>query len=217
MAQFSSFGSRNLFRMRVPISIASLWPGLSQAWILGSLRGLGLAIAFGMALNLALVSSLVWPQWPIVGGPAGATAVAAWVCVLGLWVLGLIWTQRTWLRLCPPSAVADPQIEEWFREAQIHYLKGHWIEAETLLARLLARQPADSEARLLLASVQRRARQWSQARKTLNELREQSTAARWQREIEIELSQLAELEQTEPTTETTASSDVQQAPIRHAA
>jgi thioredoxin-like negative regulator of GroEL len=167
-------------------------------------------------LNLALVSSLVWPQWPI-GSQAGVTAMMAWVCVLGLWVLGLTWTQRTWPRLCPPGTAVDPQIDEWFREAQIHYLKGHWIEAETLLARLLVRQPADAEARLLLAAVQRRAKQWTQARKNLNELREQSTGGRWQREIEIELSQLAELEQADLAGETTASSDVQQPSIRRAA
>ena len=52
--------------------------------------------------------------------------------------------------------MADPQLDDWFREAQHEYLKGHWIAAETQLTRLLARQPADAEARLLLASLQRR-------------------------------------------------------------
>jgi hypothetical protein len=86
----------------------------------------------------------------------------------------------------------DPQIDDWFREAQHEYLKGHWIAAETMLTRLLSQQPADTEARLLLASVQRRSGARSQARQTLIEL--QPVAARWQWEIDAELSQLADLE-----------------------
>ena len=178
--------------MRPVVWIACLWPGLLQAWKLGSLRGLGLAAVFAAALNLALVSSCVWPRWPIANLPAGTTAAIAWLSVLGLGILGLRWTAQSWSQLCPPKLKADPQIDEWFREAQHEYLKGHWIAAETLLTCLLARQPADSEARLLLASLQRRTGARSQARQTLTEL--QPAAARWQWEIEAELARLSELD-----------------------
>jgi len=178
--------------MRFVVWIACLWPGLIQAWRLGSLRGLGLAAVFATALNLALVSSLVWPRWPIASFPAGTTAAIAWASVLGLWIVGLRWTGQGWSKLCPPKPKSDPQLEDWFREAQHEYLKGHWIAAETLLTRLLARQPADVEARLLLASVQRRRGARSQARQTLTEL--QPVAARWQGEIDAELRQLTEVD-----------------------
>jgi hypothetical protein len=178
--------------MRPLVSIACLWPGLIQAWRLGSLRGLGLAAAFAAALNLALVSSFVWTRWPITGLPTGTTSGIAWVSVLGLWILGLRWTAQSWSQLCPPKPKSDPQIDDWFREAQHEYLKGHWIASETMLTRLLARKPADAEARLLLASVQRRSGARSQARQTLTEL--QPVAARWQWEIDAELTQVAELE-----------------------
>jgi hypothetical protein len=178
--------------MRPLLWIACLWPGLPQAWRLGSLRGLGLAIAFAAGLNLALVCSLVWPRWPIASLPAGSAAAMGWVWVLSLWIVGVRWTAGTWRTLFPPNPAADPQIDDWFREAQHAYLNGHWIEAEGLLTRLLARQPADAEARLLLASVQRRSKQREQAQRTLTEL--QLTAPRWQREIETELKQLADLE-----------------------
>jgi hypothetical protein len=160
--------------------------------MLGSLRGLGLAAVFAAALNLALVSSFVWPRWPVASLPAGTTAAIAWLSVLGLWILGLRWTTQSWSQVCPPKPKTDPQLDDWFREAQHAYLKGHWIAAEALLTRLLARQSADIEARLLLASVQRRTGAWKQARQTLTEL--QPVAARWQWEIEAELKHLTELE-----------------------
>jgi hypothetical protein len=182
--------------MRPLVCLACLWPGLVQAWKLGSLRGLGLAAAFTAALNLALVCSLVWLRWPLASLPAGSTAAALWVSVLGLWILGIRGTVRDWPRLCPPKPQADPQLDDWFREAQHAYLKGHWIAAESLIARVLARQPADAEARLLRASIQRRMKLPSQARQTLTEL--QPVAAKWHREIAAELEQLTELE--EPNT-----------------
>lgn len=188
--------------MRLALWIACLWPGLPQAWRLGSVRGLGLAIAFAAGLNLALVCSLVWPRWPIASLPAGSTAAIGWVWVLGLWIVGIRWTAGTWRELCPPKAAADPQIDDWFREAQHEYLKGHWIAAESLLTRLLARQPADVEARLLLASVQRRSGNRVQARPLLTEL--QPIAGRWQGEIEAELKQLAEQEAEQSTVAETA-------------
>jgi hypothetical protein len=184
--------------MRLALLLASLWPGLPQAWKLGSLRGLALAVAFAAGLNLALVCSLVWPRWPIASLPAGSAALVACVWVLGLWIVGLRWTALGWSRLCPPPKKNDPQLDDWFREAQHEYLKGHWIAAETLLVRLLARQPADAEARLLLASVQRRNKHWQQARQTLIEL--QPVALRWQGEIAAELNQLTDLVAEEQTT-----------------
>jgi predicted Zn-dependent protease len=114
-----------------------------------------------------------------------------------LGIVGLRWTSRDWPRLFPNQSKTDPQIDNWFREAQQAYLQGHWIEAETLLAQLLKRQPADADARLLLASVQRRSGARKQARQTLTEL--QPVATRWHWEIAAELEQITELEEEKST------------------
>lgn len=174
--------------MRALRWIAAVWPGLLQAWVLGCWRALGLATAFAVALNLALVTTLVWPRWPA-GAPAGLTASVAWVLVLGLWVCGAFSLRRAWSQLFPPRRL-DPQIDEWFREAQHAYLRGHWAEAELLLKNIVQRRPSDAEARLLQASIERRTKRFAAARQTLQNLRDNAAAARWWLEIAAELNQI---------------------------
>ena len=181
--------------MRFTLWIASLWPGSLHVWQLGQWRGLVLAAAFGVALNVALVTTFVWPQWPAVGTPHAVSEAASWLLVLGLWSAGLVWLRRDWPRLAGTTDVGKrPELDVLFHQAQHEYLKGHWIEAETLVARLLGESPRDVEARLLLALIQRRTGRRSEARRTLRELKEDESAARWLFEIETELKRIDELE-----------------------
>ena len=58
--------------MRALPAITCLWPGLSRLWWRGEWAGLALAVVFGAALNLVLVSTFIWPEllpagWVIVG------------------------------------------------------------------------------------------------------------------------------------------------------
>jgi hypothetical protein len=178
--------------MRLSLWIASLWPGFVRAWVQGRWEGLVLAAAFAAALNTALVTTLVWRQRPAAGG---TIAAIAWVWVLGLWALGMAWVRRDLPRLARcDGGETSPEHDALFREAQRLYLKGHWLEAETLVARLLDKQPADVEARLLLASIRWRTGRWNEAKKTLVELREEPAAARWLLEIEMDLRQIEELQ-----------------------
>jgi hypothetical protein len=128
---------------------------------------------------------------------ASANPMVAWVCVLSLWIAG-VWFG--WRDLVPRQASADPQFEQWFRDAQTEYLQGHWIEAETLLARLLVSRPGDVEGRLLLASVQRRTRRLAEARRTLDELSEVEAAARWTWEIHADIQRITAIEREETGT-----------------
>jgi predicted Zn-dependent protease len=122
-------------------------------------------------------------------------AAAAWLLVLGLWGAGLAWLRHDWPRLAANRhAKPDAEVEAWFSEAQTEYLRGHWLEAETLISRVLARQPADVEARLLRASIQRRTNRTAAARTTLDELKESGRATEWLLEIESELERLNESE-----------------------
>lgn len=164
-----------------------LWPGLAGLWLRGRWGGLIAAIAFGLLLNFAVVRTFGPLEMPVVLA-GGASPVAAWVLVLGFWVVG-VWLGRC--ELTPSKVAVNPQFDEWFREAQTAYLKGHWIEAETLLSKLLAKRPGDVEGQLLLASVQRRRGQLTEARHTLSQLNQIESAARWTLEIHTEQRRIA--------------------------
>lgn len=182
--------------MRLLLGIASLWPGFGRAWVLKRWDGLALAVGFAAALTGALIATFVANQWLPVAA-AGSIAAVGWILVIGLWALGLSWLRHDWPRL---SAAADAslteQVEGLFREAQHEYLKGHWLEAELLIRRLLRRAPADVEARLLLASIERRSNRLKEAKKTLVGM-QQIAGEKWQLEIEMELRQLEEVEREE--------------------
>jgi hypothetical protein len=182
--------------MRLLFWIADLWPGFVQAWLAARWVGLVLAIAFAGALNLAIVTSLNWSGWLGVNSPPAASAVVAWLMVLGLWIGGAVWLRRDDPRLICGGAAGrrDPQLEAWFCEAQHEYLKGHWIEAESLIRRLLSQRPYDAEAGLLLATIQRRSLCWFEAKRTLENLKANAAAAAWTFELESEQRQIAELE-----------------------
>jgi hypothetical protein len=175
--------------MRVSLWIAGLWPGFGRAWVLRRWDGLALAVGFGVALTGAMVATFVANQWLPVAA-AGSIASVGWISVIALWALGLSWLRADWPRL---SAAADAslaeQVEGLFREAQHEYLKGHWIEAELLVRRLLKRVPADVEARLLLASIERRSNRLNVAKKTLADL-QRVAGNKWALEIEAELRQM---------------------------
>jgi hypothetical protein len=183
--------------MRALPSLTSLWPGLAALWVHGRWEGLIAAVAFGLVLNLALLGTFV-PE--ILPTPLSGTAsrAAAWLLVLGFWMAG--W----WVSRSSPNATTatvDARQNEWFCQAQTEYLKGHWVEAEMLLAKSIARDPADAEARLLLASVQRRTRRLAEARATLGELAEISTASRWVWEIHTEQEAIGAIEKQQDKSE----------------
>jgi hypothetical protein len=181
--------------MRFTLWIASLWPGSLPAWRLGQWRGLALAAAFGVALNFALITTFVLPEWLGRGMLPAVSAAANWLLVLGLWSIGLIWLWRDWPRISASAPRGNrEQLDAQFQEAQHEYLKGHWIEAETLLTQLLGENPCDVEARLLLASVQRRTKRRDESRQTLNELKADGSAGRWLLEIEADLMRIDALD-----------------------
>jgi len=167
--------------MRALSWMTCLWPGLAGLWVRGRWGGLMAAITFGLLLNFAALRTFAPSALPVVLIGSSSPA-AAWILVLGFWVAG-VWLARR--DLIPPKAV-PPQIDQWFREAQTQYLQGHWIEAETLLAKLLAQRPEDVEGRLLLATVQRRTGRLAAAMRTLSELSQSESAARWALEIHTE-------------------------------
>jgi hypothetical protein len=60
--------------------ITCLWPGLPRLWWRGDWRALLGALAFAAALNLGLLSVLVWSQ-----------SLPGWLLAAGWAAIGLIW------------------------------------------------------------------------------------------------------------------------------
>jgi hypothetical protein len=173
--------------------ITSLWPGLAPLWLRGRWSGLGIAMAFAAALNLALVATFAGDRLSATWLGSPAALAALWILVLGFWMVGFRRGQAELSRSSAPATTADQAAigDQLLRQAQTHYLKGHWIEAETCLSKLLADVPDDAEARLLLASIERRTGRTRQAMKRLGELEHHAPAAGWKWEIQTELARLS--------------------------
>lgn len=149
-----------------------LWPGLPRLWWRGDWRALLTAIGFAAALNLGLVTSLLWPQ----SLPSSVEGVG-WVVILVFW-LASAWQGRQYLPECKTDT-ADPEKQDLFTRAQAEYLKGHWYEAETLCRELLKHSETDVETRLMLATLCRRAGRIEDARKELTKLERMDGSEEW--------------------------------------
>jgi hypothetical protein len=188
--------------MRLFLWLAGLWPGFIQAGLAGRCEGLILAVAFAAALNIALVTSIGW----LGADSPAASAAIAWLMVIGLWIGGAVWLRRDDPRLNgSTSGTCEPQLETWFCEAQHEYLKGHLIEAESLLRRLLSRRPNDVEATLLLATIQRRTACWAEAKRTLDNLNGNDATVAWMFEVESERRQITGMQAETSHSETSNS------------
>jgi hypothetical protein len=162
--------------MRTQALAAYLWPGLPQLWWRGDVRALMVAILFAVVLNFGLAATFVWPEMVSPGVRA-----TTWLGVLAFWVIA------TWMGLREVSRLrrlaAQPAQQGLFVQAQTEYLKGHWLEAETLLREILAVDDRDAEARLMLASLLRHADRAGEALIELNVLELSEAGRKWASEI----------------------------------
>jgi hypothetical protein len=165
--------------------ILCLWPGLPQLWLAGAWSGLALAVGFASLLDLLLLTSLLWTEWV-----EPAFRVAGWTAVAVLWSVSIV-TGRRWSQELMTQR-ARPREEDLFPRALGEYLKGNWYEAEAACKNLLRRVSGDVQARLLLATLLRRTRRWSEAREQLDVLGRLEAAVRWEFEIAGERERLAE-------------------------
>lgn len=183
-----------------PPPATAMWPGLAQLWLKGQFRGLLTAVAFAAAVNFALITTFVWPQLVSRQAPPWLVPAMAWIVVVWFWVAGLRAGARLSAAVQRAHRPADAQSLELFRQAQLEYLKGHLLEAETRLVSLLQRTAGDVEARLLLAAIQRRTKRPAEARQSLAQLAELSGSATWADEVRREQVKLGELERELATT-----------------
>ena len=158
--------------------ITCLWPGLPRLWVCGEVGALRLALTFTVLLNLAVVTTFLWPwRFPLI------LSVVLWLLVATIWAT-CFWS--TWRRFPERTEEKATIYEDLFLRAQAEYLRGDYFAAEAGLDRLIKRRPQDVEARLLLASVYRRTGRFDQARRQLRRL--SRTAPKWALEISRELA-----------------------------
>lgn len=155
------------------------WPGLLSLWYRGEIYSLAVAILFATLLNIAILSTLIWPEWLSVWLVRGL-----W-CFIGgasLWSFGLSVFCKSGIQKALPTAECDRLL----CIAQTDYLRGEYFEAEASLHRILAGGYEDPEAALLLASILRRTGRYRQALDCLERLEKLDRAARWSIEIDSE-------------------------------
>ena len=165
-----------------------LWPGLYRLWYHGELTALAAAVAFAVLLNLMLLVSFSQLAFLQLTAFPASWIRGGWIAVAVFWGAGL------WLGTRPSAGIADPTPsepqEDLFIRAQSEYLKGHWLEAQTLLEQILSRHPGDIESILLLSSVYRRSRRVDLSRRQLTRLQGLAMSERWQLEIGREMALL---------------------------
>jgi len=189
-----------------------LWPGLPQLWAGASWSALGVAVAAGALLDLALLGTFVWTELlsPAVRNALWMALGIAWAAAA---VFTIVWDRRH-ARGGSPESEKDK-----FSEATEHYLRGNWFEAERVLGNLLRQNARDLEARLLLATLYRHRSRLDEAAQELDLLRRLAGAEKWEPEIGREQQLLVEARQSQAAAAGDATADAAAPPgeMMHAA
>jgi hypothetical protein len=156
-----------------------LWPGLPRLWFEGAWSGLALAFGFALLVNFLALANFVW-----IDLVAPSLLLFGWLATAVIWAgSGLFIGWRGGLSDTAADAAAR---DDLFRQALAEYLKGAWFEAETLFGRLVAKDPRDVDARLMLATLLRHTDRPADAQRQLDELDRLEKADKWRAEIDRE-------------------------------
>lgn len=159
------------------------WPGLPELWWRGRLSGLPAAIVFAIALNLLMATWFLYPQWM----SSGLVSMGFWTGLLA-WGFYVAKGFRELPQLIAPRSISEEP--DRFPEARIAYLRGNWVEAERLLTGVLAIEPRDPPALLLLAGVYRHTDRLEAAEVLLHEIAKLEITDTWLIELEAETLRL---------------------------
>lgn len=160
-----------------------LWPGLAELWWRGRLSALPAAIAFAIALNSVLITRYLYPDWV----HSSLVSIAFWIGAIA-WLFYVVRTARDLPAVIHPRSVSDEP--DQFPTARDAYLAGRWEEAEGLLTDVLAIEPRDPPALLLLTGVYRHTERLEAAEVLLTEVARLEVADTWFLEVEAEARRL---------------------------
>ncbi|MDB4540174.1 tetratricopeptide repeat protein [bacterium] len=180
--------------MEVKHYATCFWPGLAELWWRGRLSALPAAIAFTLIVNLILVARYLYPGWI----HSGLVSLAFWGGLIALFFYILRTARELPALINPRDTCEEP---DQFPEARIAYLGGRWEEAEGLLTDVLAIEPRDPPALLLLTGVYRHTGRLEAAVLLLREISRLEAADDWRLEIETESKRLTRASEAENTSE----------------
>lgn len=141
------------------------------------------ALAFALAVNIALVTRYIYPEW-IAGGLA---SMGFWIGVLAWGFLVVRGIRELPTIVAPRSISKEP---DRFPEARLAYLQAKYGEAEKLLNGVLAIESRDPPSLLLLAGVYRHTDRLESAERLLEEVSRLEVADGWFLELRAETKRL---------------------------
>ena len=175
--------------MQIQHFLTCLWPGLADLWWRGRLSALPAAIAFGIALNWLLLTTFLYTEWM----SGHLVRMACWIGVAA-WAFFVVQRFRELPALIAPRAVSDEP--DRFGDAHTAFLRAEWDSAEEMLQEVLAIEPRDPPALLLLASVYRHTNRLDSAEVLINEISRVEVADAWHLELEAEKNRLERARET---------------------
>ena len=158
-----------------------IWPGLPWAWLRGSWAGLILATAFGICLNLCIITAWIWTSFIDLEMTFGI-----WTATAIIWIVSTVSAVSSFPQ--PLVSYRDEVTDNLFIDARDAYLAGDWLRAETKLQTILTLSPTDGEAQLLFGTLLRRVGRFVEAKKSLEKLARSDSGQPWQHAIRHELS-----------------------------
>ena len=158
-----------------------IWPGLPWAWLRGSWAGLILATAFGICLNLCIITAWIWTSFIDLEMTFGI-----WTATAIIWLVSTVSAVSSFPQ--PLVSYRDEVTDNLFIDARDAYLAGDWLRAETKLQTILTLSPTDGEAQLLFGTLLRRVGRFVEAKKSLEKLARSDSGQPWQHAIRHELS-----------------------------
>jgi tetratricopeptide (TPR) repeat protein len=160
-----------------------VWPGMPWLWLRGSFAGLVLAVAFALAVDVAVVTTWIWSDLVDF-----RLSLALWTATAVVW---LVSTASAITGFPPPIPRGrDAAADALFVKARDAYLARDWLAAEAHLEALLAIAPTDGEAQLLWATLLRRVGRTAEAREALAKLSRSDSGGRWRAAIDREIALL---------------------------
>lgn len=165
-------------------SLTLVWPGLPWLWLRGSLAGLVLAVAFAVAVDVAVFTTFIWTELVDV-----RVSLALWTATAAIWLVATVSAVTAFPPPIPRGR--DAAAEALFVKARDAYLARDWLGAETNLRGLLELAPLDGEAQLLLGTLLRRVGRRDEAEEALLKLSRSDAGAAWRTETARELEAVA--------------------------